>query len=96
MLRLFARREAPPWKIRLDTIQALHEHGYEIRAHCPRRNRDSVVDLEGLVLLGKGGIQFPFRLRCSRCGESGQGQLRPWMPTHEMPTGWMQLPPGQS
>ena len=75
--------------ISLGTLRGLHDHDHEPAAYCPRCERWLVLDLEKLIARGMGDRHVPFKVRCLRCGERGQAQLRPPMPKHSMANGWI-------
>jgi hypothetical protein len=66
--------------IDLGSLAALHVRQHEIHAYCWTCERWRVLDLHRLIAIGKGETRLP--LRCLRCGEPGQVQIRPPMPTH--------------
>jgi hypothetical protein len=77
--------------IDLGNVAGLHEHQHELHAYCSRCQRWSELDLGRLVEQGLGARRLPIRVRCDRCGQVGQLQVRPPMPARSS-TGWM-LPP---
>ena len=74
--------------IALDTIGALAERGYTVRAYCPTCDRWGELDLPGLVASGKGQLSVKFRARCSYCRGPGQKQLSPPYAPHSHANGW--------
>jgi hypothetical protein len=74
--------------IDLSTLAGLYEHQHDLAAYCPRCERWRTLDLELLLRQGKGGLRLPWRVRCLRCGELGEIQVRPQMPRWGNPTGW--------
>jgi ribosomal protein L37E len=77
--------------IDLGTLSGLHAHNHELHAYCVRCERWHVLDLHKLVEAGWGARRLPLNLRCRRCGDRGQLQVRPPMPSHQA-TGWS-MPP---
>jgi phage FluMu protein Com len=75
----------------LSTLAGLHEHQQELNAHCPRCDAWRVLPLGEWVRQGKGSLRLPLRVRCRDCGEVGQLQVRPPMPTWTNTSGWIQL-----
>jgi hypothetical protein len=75
--------------IDLGSIAGLHEHQHELHAYCCHCGRWGKLDLDQLVRQGKGSLRLPWRVRCLRCGELGQVQVRPQMPRWGNPTGWL-------
>jgi len=60
--------------IQLNTLRALHEHGYRVSVSCRPCGRHVFLDLPALVAAGAGEravVGLP--VRCVRCG--GQGEL---------------------
>ena len=76
--------------IDLSTVAGLHERQHELHAYCCSCDRWSVLDLERMVREGRGEVRLPLRVRCRDCGEVGQLQVRPPVPTRT-PHGWMEL-----
>ena len=76
-------------EIDLGTIAGLHAHEHTLAAYCRICERWAVIDLAALIAKGKGGLRVPWRARCSYCGEPGQLQVRPPMPTHSTSRGWI-------
>jgi hypothetical protein len=81
--------------IDLGTIAGLHSRAHELHAYCLRCDRWRVLDLESLVACGLGERRLPLRVRCARCGEPGQLQVRPPEPTRAT-SGWIPPPTPQS
>lgn len=79
--------------IDLGNVAGLHEHEHELHAYCWRCDRWRVIDLGRMVREGKGAMRLPLRMRCRDCGEIGQLQVRPPMPTRSS-MGWMPPPVG--
>lgn len=77
--------------IDLSTIAGLHVHDHQLHAYCCRCDRWHVLDLELMVLAGQGSRRLPLKVRCRDCGEVGQIQVRPPMPSRSS-TGWIALP----
>jgi len=75
--------------IDLGTIAGLHAHDHQLAAYCLRCDRWSTLDLERMVAQGKGSLRLPLRMRCRDCGEVGQLQVRPAVPTRST-GGWME------
>jgi hypothetical protein len=78
--------------IDLGTLAGLLEHDHELRAYCAQCDRWAVVPLALLVAQGKGALRLPITVRCRDCGEPGQLQVRPPMPTWTNTNGWIQAP----
>jgi len=76
--------------IDLGTLAGLHEHGHELHAYCPRCDTWRVLPLAQLVAAGHGERRLPIRVRCRDCGQVGQLQVRPPVPTRGS-GGWMEL-----
>ena len=76
--------------IDLGSIAGLHQHAHELLAYCLRCERWRKLDLECLVRDGHGARRLPITVRCRRCGEAGQLQVRPPMPAWSHPNGWVQ------
>jgi len=77
--------------IDLGSIAGLRDHGHQLAAYCPRCDRWTVLDLEAMVAAGHGERRLPMRARCRACGEVGQLQVRPPVPTRG-PGGWTAPP----
>jgi len=77
--------------IDLGSISGLHEHNHELHAYCSRCDRWSVLALAEMVREGFGSRRLPLVVRCGGCGERGQLQVRPPMPTRTA-GGWI-MPP---
>ncbi len=75
--------------IDLGTLAGLHSHAHELHAYCATCDRWSVLDLEHMVRDGYGERRLPIRVRCQVCGDPGQLQVRPPMPTWINSNGWM-------
>jgi len=67
--------------IDLGTLGGLHEHQHELAAYCPCCDRWRVLPLPEMVSQGKGSLCLPMRVTCRVCGEVGQLQVRPPMPS---------------
>ena len=76
--------------IDLGTLAGLHEHRHELAAYCPRCDSWRVLPLAEMIAAGQGTRRLPIRVRCRDCGEVGELQLRPPVPTRG-PAGWMEL-----
>ena len=77
--------------IDLGSIAGLYERSHELHAFCHRCDRWRVLDLERMVLAGRGSMRLPLKVRCRDCGEVGQLQVRPPMPSRSS-TGWIAPP----
>jgi RNase P subunit RPR2 len=77
--------------IDLGCISGLHERQHELHAYCCRCSRWRVLDLALMVRAGQGAMRMLLRVRCRECGEVGQLQVRPPMPTRAS-TGWIAPP----
>jgi hypothetical protein len=77
--------------IDLGTIAGLHARAHELHAYCCGCDRWRALDLAELIAQGLGGRRLPLRLRCERCGEPGQLQVRPPAPTRAT-SGWIPPP----
>ena len=75
--------------IDLGTLAGLHQHRHELHAYCLHCDRWTVLPLETLVTQGKGSLRLPLTVRCRDCGETGQLQVRPPMPSHPRAVGWV-------
>jgi len=75
--------------IDLGSIRGLHDHVHELRAYCVVCDRWALLDLASMIEAGHGERRLPIRVRCHTCGEIGQLQVRPPVPTRG-PGGWMQ------
>jgi hypothetical protein len=76
--------------IDLGTLAGLHEHRHELHAYCLRCDRWTVLPLGLMVAHGKGSLRLPLALRCRDCGQAGQLQVRPPMPSNPQAVGWVQ------
>jgi ribosomal protein L37E len=74
--------------IDLGCIAGLYEREHELHAYCSRCDRWHTLDLARMVREGKGSVRLPVRVRCRRCGEVGQLQVRPPMPARGS-VGWI-------
>jgi hypothetical protein len=74
--------------IDLGSIAGLFHHDHELRAHCVKCARWSVIDLAALVAAGHGGRRLPLPVRCRDCRNPGQLQVRPPMPAWTNSNGW--------
>lgn len=77
--------------IDLGSISGLLEHEHELHAYCPRCERWLALDLQRMVREGKGSLRLPFTVRCRGCGDAGQLQVRPPVPTRSQ-AGWIAPP----
>lgn len=77
--------------IDLGNIAGLYEHQHELHCYCLGCRRWSVLDLGRMVREGKGSLGLPLSVRCRDCGEVGQLQVRPPMPTRSI-GGWITPP----
>jgi hypothetical protein len=73
----------------VDTVAACLRHQHGLSAFCVNCRRWADLDLRWLVDRGYGEIRLAtFRPVCRRCGERGELQVRPPMPSfggfHEM------------
>ncbi len=60
--------------IELDTLRALHEHGYRLSVFCRPCGRHVFLDLPALIAAGQGARAIVgLRVRCRDCG--GRGEL---------------------
>lgn len=75
--------------IDLGSLAGLHAHGHELRAYCLPCDRWSTLPLARLVAEGRGALRLPLTVRCRRCGEPGQLQVRPPMPQRSS-AGWIE------
>jgi hypothetical protein len=75
--------------IDLASIAGLHEHRHELHAYCLHCDCWRVLELDLMVRQGRGSLRLPLVVRCRDCGEVGQLQVRPPMPTRA-PGGWME------
>jgi hypothetical protein len=75
--------------IDLGTLGGLFEHRHELHAYCLRCDRWHVLPLASMVAQGKGSLRLPLRMRCRDCGQRGQLQVRPPMPSHPRASGWI-------
>ena len=75
--------------IDLGSIAGLHEHQHEVHCYCSKCERWRPLDLQRLIAMGKGGTRLPLRVRCLRCLQLGQVQIRPPMPRHRTASGWV-------
>jgi hypothetical protein len=78
--------------IDLGSVAGLHDHSHELHAFCPRCDRWAVLDLAGMVSQGRGSLRLPIVVRCHDCGERGQLQVRPPVPTRSGSAGWISPP----
>lgn len=67
--------------IDLGSIAGLHDHDHQFAAYCPSCDAWRVLPLGEMIAQGKGALRLPLRVRCRDCGERGQLQVRPPMPT---------------
>lgn len=59
--------------IELNTLRALHEHGYRLSVFCRSCGRHVLLDLSTLIQAGQGErsvVGLP--VRCGRCGRGGE------------------------
>ena len=75
--------------INLGSIRGLHEHQHEVHCYCATCERWHALDLERLISIDKGGTRLPLKVRCLRCREYGQVQIRPPMPRFDNSNGWV-------
>ena len=75
--------------IDLGSLAGLHQHNHELHAYCPSCDRWTRLDLAAMVAAGHGERRLPVTVRCQACGEPGQLQVRPPVPTRG-PGGWME------
>jgi uncharacterized Zn finger protein len=75
--------------IDLGTRAGLNEHRRQLAVYCPRCDRWSVLPLAELVATGHGSRRLPITVRCRACGEVGQLQVRPPVPTRDS-GGWIE------
>lgn len=60
--------------IELDTLRALHEHGYRLSVFCRTCSRHVFLDLPAMIASGEGGRKVVgLRTRCQVC--RGRGEL---------------------
>jgi uncharacterized Zn finger protein len=78
--------------IDLGTLGNLCEHRSELHAYCPRCDAWRVLPLAEMVAQGKGSLRLPIKVRCQECGDVGQLQVRPPMPTRVPDSGWIAPP----
>ena len=76
--------------IDLGSIAGLHEYAHQVAAYCQRCDAWRVLPLGEWVNQGKGSLRLPLRVRCRNCGEVGQLQVRPPMPTWSNANGWIE------
>jgi hypothetical protein len=76
--------------IDLGTLTGLHAHDHELAAYCARCGRWATLDLGRMIDAGHGERRLPIVVKCHICGEPGQLQVRPPMPTWTNQNGWMQ------
>jgi hypothetical protein len=62
-------------------LVGLHERQHMLAAYCARCNRWAVLPLADMSAEGRGSLRLPFTVRCQDCGEVGQLQVRPPVPT---------------
>ncbi|HET9693717.1 MAG TPA: hypothetical protein VFP48_04995 [Steroidobacteraceae bacterium] len=77
--------------IDLGTLAGLFERRHELHAYCLHCDRWRTLDLAALVRAGQGARRLPLTVRCRACGEAGQLQVRPPMPTRAS-SGWIAPP----
>jgi hypothetical protein len=71
----------PSEPLRFTTAREMLAGGYRLAGYYPHCERWAEVDLARLVREGKGDrCLIPVRVRCRRCGELGQAQLRAPVP----------------
>ena len=59
--------------IQLNTLRALHEHGYRVSVFCRPCARHVFLDLPALVAAGMGErAVVGLSIRCARCGARGE------------------------
>jgi hypothetical protein len=80
--------------IDLGSIAGLHAREHEVHCYCTHCERWRVLDLQRLIAIGKGETRLPLRVRCLRCRELGEVQIRPPMPQHSTSARWLAPPTG--
>jgi ribosomal protein S14 len=59
--------------IELNTVRALHEHGYRLSVFCRPCGRHVFWDLAALIAAGEGArAVVGLRVRCQVCGRPGE------------------------
>jgi hypothetical protein len=61
-----------------------------LAAYCSRCGRWTTLDLGRMISAGHDERRLPIVVKCHICGEPGQLQVRPPMPTWTNQNGWMQ------
>jgi RNase P subunit RPR2 len=75
--------------IDLGNLAGLHAHGHSLAAYCRHCDRWVVLDLARMIREEHGGRRLPVRVTCRDCGEVGQLQVRPPVPTRAGSNGWV-------
>ena len=75
--------------IDLGTVAGLRRHQHQLAAYCQRCDRWAQLNLTVLVDAGLGERRLPIGVRCRECGEVGQLQVRPPVPTWTNTNGWI-------
>jgi hypothetical protein len=78
--------------IDLGTLAGLLEHEHTLAAYCPHCDRWAQLDLAAMVSNGLGDRRLPIKVLCRDCGEVGQLQVRPPVPTRPASGGWISVP----
>jgi hypothetical protein len=60
----------------VNSIRALHDHGYSLHTYCPRCDQWRLADLGALVRGGLGSLRPPEHWSCRTCGEVGPVRVR--------------------
>jgi hypothetical protein len=77
--------------IDLGSVAGLHARDHQLHCYCVRCDRWVVLDLAAMVRAGQGERRLPLTVRCRDCGDHGQLQVRPPMPTWINSNGWIQI-----
>jgi hypothetical protein len=80
--------------IDLGSFAGLHARDNDVHCYCNHCERWRVLDLQRLIAVGKGETRLPLRVRCLRCRQLGETQIRPPMPRHSTSAGWLAPPTG--
>jgi len=80
--------------IDLGSLASLHAHDHQLHVYCTRCDRWALLDLDAMVRRGLGDRRLPLTARCRQCGQAGQLQVRPPMPTRSS-AGWISPRPAQ-
>ena len=78
--------------IDLGSIAGLHRHQHQLACYCARCDRWALLDLAAMIYAGHGERRLPITVRCRDCGEVGQLQVRPPVPTRPASVGWISVP----